>query len=120
MSTHNPMPLWDLLDSKGSIDYYPDSDYDERTQPEIKVRTFFNGKVVKNWFVIVETWDHKRYGKGKREYLKEFTEKERAIIGRYHTLLYNWYLRTGTPREVCMSFATYNLMNQAANFFATI
>lgn len=70
--------------------------------------------------VIVEAWEHKHYGRGKRAYLKEFTEKEREKIGQLHTKAYQWVLRTGHPGHIQMSPDTHNLLVRAANFFATI
>jgi hypothetical protein len=72
-------------------------------------------------FVIVECYDHKSYGRAKREYLKEFTKAERKIISKYYGKLYRWYLVTGLPIDgVAMKLETLNLLRRAANFFATI
>lgn len=85
-----------------------------------RLLTAFSGEVAKHWYVIVETYDHKNYGKGKRSYLSQFTEAERKTISEWYPKLYGWYLRTGCPEQIIMSIKTYDLLNQAANFFASI
>lgn len=86
---------------------------------KVRVALIFSGDVVRNWYVIVETWSH-LCGSKKRKYLAEFTEKERKVISRYHTSLYRWYLITGSPQQVEMKISTYKLMCRAADFFASI
>lgn len=86
---------------------------------DFKIVTLFGENLIRPLYVIVECWHHKNYGKTKREYLKTFSEKERKLIGRYHTYLYQWFMRTGIPRNgVGMKLETYNLLGRAANFFA--
>jgi hypothetical protein len=70
--------------------------------------------------VIVEGWEHKNYGRGKRAYLAEFTEAERKKLPKLYTRAYGWVLRTGHPKHVKMSPATFDLLTRAANFFASI
>jgi hypothetical protein len=71
--------------------------------------------------VVVEMWDKVRGSMSKRrQYNKEFDEKERAVIRRYYNLFYSWYLRKGTPESAVMTLATYNLIQRACNFFGGI
>ena len=104
------------------IDPYSWKDWEYENAEEVsdfKLIPTFGEKKISPLFVIVEMWDHKRYGRGKREYNETFTEKERKVIGKYHTYLYDWYLRTGIPASgVKMSLTTYDLLCRAANFFA--
>lgn len=69
--------------------------------------------------VMVECWDHKRYGRVKRAYLKEFTDAERAALGKLHTRAWRWIMQRGTPDRVIMSARNYTLLTRAASFFAT-
>lgn len=105
-----------------TISPYTWEEWDDENLPEVSdvsLIILFGEQRIKPLFVIVEMWDHKNYGRGKREYLKNFDGKERKIIGKYHTSLYTWYLRTGIPRGgVRMSLKTYDLLERAANFFA--
>lgn len=87
----------------------------------IRVAVRFGPDYIKPLFVIVEMYDHKGYGRGKREYLKQFSDKERKVISAYYSKLYGWYLRTGIPRNgVEMKMSTYKLLCRAANFFASL
>lgn len=70
--------------------------------------------------VIVESWEHKNYGRGKRAYHAEFTEPERKKLIKLHTRAYGWVLRTGHPNKIMMTQSTFNLLQRAANFFASI
>jgi hypothetical protein len=94
--------------------------YATRKNKGVRVCTAFSSDLLKHWAVIVETWEHKNYGRGKRLYLQTFTDAERKTISAYHGRLWNWTMRRGFPDEVIMSLATYELMNRAANFFASI
>lgn len=73
-----------------------------------------------NYKVIVEMWEHKKYGRVKRRWTEEFTETERAKIGRYHTKFFKWALRTGTPTRVLMKAESIQLLVRAVNFFAAV
>lgn len=70
--------------------------------------------------VIVEAWDHKNYGRGKRGWLTTFDENERKLISSYYAKFYKWYFVKGTPRKVTCRLKTVNLLQRAVNFFATI
>jgi hypothetical protein len=104
---------------------YPYSSDNWRDESEV-VRSVslvpaFGEEHIKPLFVIVECWEHKRYGHGKRAWLKEFTEQERRTITRYHSHLYTFCMRTGIPRQgVRMSLLTFALLQRAANLFASI
>lgn len=71
--------------------------------------------------IIVEGYKHKNYGRGKRAYLKEFTEKERKAISKYHAKIYKWYLVTGFPDHyIFRKLQTVHLLQRAVIFFASI
>jgi hypothetical protein len=70
--------------------------------------------------ILVECWKHKESGRGRREWLKQFEEKERRTIERYHRIAYKWYLVDGPPKRVSMHINTLNLLRRAVAFFATI
>lgn len=96
--------------------------YEEELKPDsVKVVTRFGASYIRPLFVIVETYDHKSYGRGKREYLKQFTEAERKVISKWYGRLYDCYLRRGIPFSgVEMAPGTLALLQRAANFFASI
>lgn len=86
-----------------------------------KLKTVFTGDEVKQFTgVLVECYHHKDDGRGKRLYLGEFNEAERATIGRLYKQAYGWVMRTGHPDEIEMTLATYQLLVRAANFFAAL
>jgi hypothetical protein len=83
-----------------------------------KVYVSFTQNDLKQFAVIVEMWKHIGDGKGKREYVKNFTETERAKISKYYKIIYNWYLVKGFPQEALMKISTYDLLCRASNFLA--
>ncbi len=88
---------------------------------EVRLIAKFGPAYISPLFVIVENYGHKSFGRGKREYLANFTEAERKIISRWYGILYDYHLRTGIPiNGVAMSLETLELLRRAANFFATI
>lgn len=90
---------------------------------KLGVRVVMSGDEFKNriqYPVIVESWEKKNYGRGKKAYLKEFTEKERKTLSRWHTTFYGWHLRTGTPLRACVDLKTLPLLRRACSFFATV
>jgi hypothetical protein len=100
--------------------YAEEADYEPEVH-DVALVVIFGELKLKRLLVIAETWDHKNFGRGKREYYKTFTEPERRIIARWHPNIYNWYLRTGIPHKgVRMKLGVYALLCRAANFFATI
>jgi len=70
--------------------------------------------------VIVENWSKRLVGKGRREYLKAFTLKERMSIGMYYPKFYKWYLITGVPDHFTFVLRNVELLQRAGNFFARI
>jgi len=70
--------------------------------------------------IVVEMWDHKRYGRGKRAWLKEFNEAERKKAGSLHSRFYGYYMRTGVPRHVVLSVDTIHFIKRLVNFFGTL
>lgn len=88
-------------------------------RPRTKLLLFLPGdEIAKYSGVIVEMWEHKNYGRGKRAYLAEFDETERRTISTLHTRAYNWYMRHGYPEYVEMSASNFAILVRAANFFA--
>ncbi len=75
---------------------------------------------VLNYPVIVESWEHKKAGRVKREWEKEFTQAERNKIARYYARFYRWYLVSGTPKRVTCRVATLRLLQRAVAFFASV
>lgn len=80
--------------------------------PKDKIRQFGG--------VIVQCWDHKGHGRGKREWLSEFNKSERKKAGELYRKLYEWEMRRGYPQTIQFSFKTYHLLNRLGNFFASI
>lgn len=70
--------------------------------------------------IIVQAWEWKRYGRGRRRWLSTFTEAERDKIGKWQARFSRWYLVEGTPRRVALSFESLSLLKKAVEFFATI
>lgn len=88
---------------------------------DVKLVLRWGADYIKPFAVIVECFDHKNYGRGKRLYNAKFSEKERRLIASYYSKLYDWFMRRGIPiNGVEMSGATYDLLTRAANFFASI
>lgn len=86
----------------------------------VRIMFVYNDSVIRKLFVIVERWNHRLSGKCKREYHKQFTEKERKKIAQVQTKLHRWYLVTGIPANgVTFHPGTMKLMIRAANFFAS-
>ena len=63
--------------------------------------------------IIVECWKHKESGRGKRRWMAEFTDKERATISRYYKIAYKWYLVDGPSKRVSMHMSTLQLLAKA-------
>jgi hypothetical protein len=70
--------------------------------------------------VVVESWDHRTYGKGKRVWLSEFSEKERAKAGILYNMFYGWYLRTGVPDRKTFRPETIHFIKRLVCFFSGI
>lgn len=70
--------------------------------------------------VIVEAWDKVKSGKAKREWLKQFTEEDRARIAYYQKKFYDWYLVTGAPMSISVKSKNITLLQRAVDFFASI
>src|SRR5262249_48622232 len=92
---------------------------------EIELLPIFSGEKFRrltSYPMIVEMWEKKRAGNGRitRAWLATFNEKERAILGRWHTKFYRWYLVTGTPRRVMLKPKTLALILCCTEFFGTI
>ena len=71
--------------------------------------------------IVVEMWDKvKSSGSKRKKYNETFTEKERVVIAKYHTVFHRWYLVDGTPDEKTMSLETLTLLKKAIDFFANL
>jgi len=70
--------------------------------------------------VIVENWDKRLSGRGKRMYEEEFSLKERMSIGNYYPRFYKWYLVKGVPEHCTFVIRNIRLLQRAGNFFASI
>ena len=91
--------------------------------PGLRVVPVFSGEKFREvcpYPVIVESWEKRLHGSGRRRYRAEFTEKERATIARWQTKFEGWYLRTGTPKRVIIEPSTLRLLRRAVDFFASI
>lgn len=103
----------------------PDTDYEGIGEPlpegDISLVTFISGDLVKRYTgVLVEGWEHAKFGRGRRLYQLEFKPHEREALRRLYNRAYGWVLRTGHPKRVRMSVNTYRLLVRAAEFFAQI
>lgn len=70
--------------------------------------------------VIVESWEKAKFGRGKREWEKQFNQAERRKIASYHGRFHRWHLVSGTPDHVSLQLGTLRLLIRAVQFFATI
>lgn len=71
--------------------------------------------------VVVEMWDKRRCGKGRRRWLEEFSEYERKKAAEWYTTFYRWAMVNGTPLEHVMMPSTYAwLNNKLIPFFASL
>ena len=103
------------------LDFVDMSEDEYPPTQRLEFRLYCPPNKIQPFFVIVEMWDHKSYGRGKRLWLETFTPKERGKINRWYRRLYRWYLVTGTPvKGTQMHPTTYVLLQKAANFFATL
>jgi hypothetical protein len=117
-----PSNLWEKYDFETDPPKHDDISLESMTR-DVNCRPNFKGEYFAKLIqypVVVEMWKHKSAGRGKRAYLKEFDEKERRIIGRYHSTFEKWHLVTGTPLRVSCSIKTILFLQRVVNFFATI
>lgn len=70
--------------------------------------------------VIVENWDKRLFGKGKRRYNEEFTHREIMSISAYYSRFYKWYLVKGVPAHSTFLIRNIELLKRAGNFFASL
>jgi hypothetical protein len=70
--------------------------------------------------VVVEAWDKKDFGRGKRAYMAEFTAGERGRITELYKLFYAWHLRTGVPEARAFHPSTIALIQRTTDFFARL
>jgi hypothetical protein len=107
---------------------HPDEveELDEMPAKGLVLQPVFSGdkfREIVQYPVIVERWDQvagrNARGRAHRQYLAEFTEAERKVLGHYYGLFYRWYLVSGTPKRVVLRLKTLQLLQRACNFFAT-
>lgn len=113
------MPLQNLRGNPFGEMY---EDNPPRLAPDrVRVSIKLGESYIRPLFVIVECYDHKKYGRGKREYMRQFSEKERKTISHWYGRLYDYYLRRGIPVDgVDMMPSTLELLRRAADFFASL
>ena len=70
--------------------------------------------------VIVEQYEKKNFGRVKRAWLSEFSEKERKRASALYKKFYSWYLIKGNPEKFICTPETLSLINRLTNFFGTI
>jgi len=70
--------------------------------------------------IIVENWDKRLFGKGKRLYDQTFTLREKMSIGGYYTKFYKWYLVKGVPPHSTFVVRNVELLKRAGDFFANL
>lgn len=70
--------------------------------------------------VIVENWDKRLQGRGKRNYTKEFTTKQKSKLGAYQRIFRKWHLESGIPDSFTIKSDNLSLIQRAAFFFANI
>ena len=70
--------------------------------------------------IMVESWGHKNFGRGRREYLARYSEQERKKLGEWHSKFYRWYLVKGPPQTLRIKPETFRFLQEAIDFFASI
>ena len=72
--------------------------------------------------VIVEQWDKRKFGKGKRAWESEnFTLAEKAAANKIYALAYDWELRRGYPQTFQFkSLKAYLFLQRLCNFFGML
>jgi len=71
--------------------------------------------------VIVEQWDKRKFGKGKRAWESEnFTLAEKAMANKIYALAYDWELRRGYPQAYRCSLKSYLFLQRLCNFFGML
>jgi len=86
-----------------------------------RIVTVFNQEEVNatQFPIIVENWDKKNFGKGKRIFRENFkTEPEKDKLRKLYRDFYQWYLVRGTPKEICWTVQTYEFVKRAVSVFA--
>ncbi len=91
--------------------------------PPVELVPTFSGEQFQEFVdypVIVESWDKKNFGRGKRRWLAEFTEEERKIIEEWHKHFHSWHIRHGRRFRVKCRMHLIPILQKACNFFARI
>jgi len=70
--------------------------------------------------LVVQMWNKKDFGRGRRAWLAAFSEAERKTASEYHRLYYDWTMRKGIPDTCVMRFATYALLCKVRDFFGSL
>ena len=72
--------------------------------------------------LICETMEGSRWNSGcrRRLYSQTFTSREQQRISHIKSIAHKWYLVTGVPEKVRMSYDNYLLWQRLAEFCATV
>ena len=99
-------------------------DLDQITDKPVEVQVYVAEAIFRrlvHYQVLVEGWDKAKHGRGRRNYLKEFTEEERALLSRYQVKFRDWYLGSGPPAyKIRVRIGHLHTLQRAVAFFAAI
>jgi hypothetical protein len=70
--------------------------------------------------IVVHGWEHKQYGRTKRQWLSQFSEQERKKAASLYPVFYDWYLGNGYPDQKKFQKETVDFINKLVYFFATV
>ena len=71
--------------------------------------------------VIIEGWDKRKFGRGKRMWLSEFTQEERDAAWHLHEKFFRWAMLDGIPqRHRFRTVTSLELVQKLVSFFARI
>lgn len=107
-------------------EFYQEEQEEGRPAPMVLMPVFSGEEFIRQvcFPVVVEMWKHVEgrsvVGRVKRAYHKEFNEKERAAITRWHKKFERWHLVTGTPIRIMMRMKTLEFLKRVVDFFGTI
>lgn len=90
--------------------------------PPFRIRVEVSGEELSRlgYPIIVEMWDKKSFGKGRRLWLEQFTEKERHQARAIYEKAYTWHLRTGVPDYTTITESSWGLLHKMIQFFGTL
>lgn len=116
----NGTPGWHVLD-QDEQEWLDQGDEEPMGNDLMRMSVVMGERIIKPLYILVERWEHKRYGTGKRRWQTDFTEAERKHISIWHIRLRAYYLITGCPiRGVRMKTSTLQLLRRAAFFISEV